>query len=194
MAKPQLVLDAGGVIVTNFSASFLLDLAVQEDVSFERLKSGFRDLRESFWTGRLPESAFWDWLEREIPKLNREEASRSLIRLLKPLPAFRLLPEWSRHADLHLLSNHRAEWLLPVLEPIRPYLKSITVSSEAGHCKPDPQLYAIANAMLSADRPRVLFVDDQEKNFAAAAAIGWETILADENGEWLVRVESIWDG
>ncbi|WP_018755043.1 hypothetical protein [Paenibacillus terrigena] len=37
----------------------------------------------------------------------------------------------------------------------------------------------------------ILYVDDQQKNFAPAIALGWRTLLSDETGDWMTRVEEL---
>jgi putative hydrolase of the HAD superfamily len=34
----------------------------------------------------------------------------------------------------------------------------------------------------------VVFVDDQEKNLVEARNLGWNTLLADDKGEWIKNV------
>ncbi|MCC3377260.1 hypothetical protein [Cohnella sp. REN36] len=36
----------------------------------------------------------------------------------------------------------------------------------------------------------VLFVDDQEKNLASARSLGWNTMLADDQGDWRREAEA----
>ncbi|WP_461671151.1 HAD family hydrolase, partial [Mycobacterium tuberculosis] len=83
---------------------------------------------------------------------------------------------------IHLLSNHRHEWLEELLEPIRPYLKSITISSQVGCCKPDIEIFEIVKSRIN--KTKTLYVDDQEKNLDSAKKLGWTTVHADEDGKW----------
>jgi putative hydrolase of the HAD superfamily len=106
---------------------------------------------------------------------------------LKPLPALDKLKEWCPVIDIHLLSNHRIEWLSPIIDSIRPCLKSVTVSSAVGCSKPHPAIYERAASNLASNR-NVLFVDDQAKNFEQASILGWNTLLADPQGGWTDKV------
>lgn len=96
----------------------------------------------------------------------------------------------SRRFDLHLLSNHRPEWILNVLNPVLSHFKTLTISSEAGVCKPDIGIFRIAQAKLPPGAA-VIFVDDQEKNLVPARTLGWQTLLADEEGSWIAKLEEI---
>nr|WP_246427706.1 HAD-IA family hydrolase [Paenibacillus phyllosphaerae] len=105
------------------------------------------------------------------------------------LPAALRLQEWSRTMDLHLLSNHRTEWLLPVLQPYLSCFKSITISSEAGLAKPNPDLFTrLSNTLPSG--AEVIFVDDHERNLEQGRAIGWAGLIADPENKWIDFVDA----
>ncbi|TCN26144.1 HAD family hydrolase [Mesobacillus foraminis] len=109
-----------------------------------------------------------------------------LLSFIHPLPTSIEIRNWSEYANIHILSNHRVEWVEPILQPIQGYLKSITISSEAGCCKPQPEIYAKVKMELKSKN--ILYVDDQEKNFNEARILGWNTLLADEKGAWIDEV------
>lgn len=189
MGKPQLILDAGGVIVTNFPASFWEELARQAGTAVEELQQFFhRELKEPLWTGKIGEPAFWDMIVRRYPAVDPARARSVFLAGLRLLPAAGRLPGLSERFGIHLLSNHRPEWILDVLRPVLHCFSSLTISSEAGVCKPNPEIYRVVTARLPKGAP-VLFIDDQEKNLAPARELGWQTMLADEEGTWLDRLE-----
>ncbi|REE69598.1 putative hydrolase of the HAD superfamily [Paenibacillus taihuensis] len=188
MSRLQLVLDAGGVIVTNLPELWreIADIAA---VPYKELKGGFKqELRDTLWSGQVGEDAFWRWMNRYCPQLAIEDGRALMVKHLRVLPAFDRIPVWSEAADIHLLSNHRHEWLLPVLEPIKPFVASITISSQSGFCKPVAQIYEIVQTNLKSHE-RILFVDDSEGNLAPARELGWQTLLADEDGLWVRKIE-----
>ncbi|WP_274649718.1 hypothetical protein [Paenibacillus humicola] len=190
MTKPQLVLDVGGVLLTNMT-DFWREAAACASVPGEQLRAQFRkDLRRSLWSGELPESGFWSWLTGRFPALDAEETARMLQKSLQPLPAMALIPQWSEMAGIHLLSNHRAEWIRPLLEPILPFIAGVTISSESGVCKPEEEIYRLAASQLTGQGP-VLYIDDQDVNFVQAEKLGWRTLTADEAGEWTKQVERL---
>jgi HAD superfamily hydrolase (TIGR01509 family) len=189
MNRFQLILDIGGVLATNLTG-FWRDAAASAGIPYEELRALYKkDVREALWSGRMAESDFWNWLNASFP-LERETAYGLLKANLRPLPALARLPEWGRSADIHLLSNHRAEWIVPILEPVRPYIRSMTISSEAGCFKPHPDIYRLAASQLTGSGP-ALYVDDQVKNLAHASALGWQTLLADERGDWIGEVDML---
>lgn len=59
-------------------------------------------------------------------------------------------------------------------------------------CKPLPQAYETALQMAGVDKPQeCVFVDDMPRNLVPAKAMGFYTVLIDENG--LAGSEEIWD-
>lgn len=188
MIRPQLVLDIGGVLATNLSPLLWQLLAAEATVSEEALYSEYKQqISGRLWTGEISEEQFWIWVKKYTPLLSTERARAFIDRSLQPLPALARIAEWSTTADIHLLSNHLPAWVDPIVKPIKPYLKNITISSEAALIKPHPDIYA-RSASFIPPGSKVLFVDDQEKNIKQAASLGWQTLLADEDGKWISLV------
>lgn len=187
--RPQLVLDVGGVLLSNLTG-FWRSLPDAAGVPYEAIRSAYKqEMREALWCGRSDEPGFWRWLAARWPGIDPTGARQALIDSMQPLPALALLPAWSRLADVHILSNHRAEWLRPLLAPHLPHLASLTVSSEAGCAKPNAAIYEAARRNLPLGAP-VLFVDDKRSNLRASEAFGWHTLLADEQDHaWTAEVE-----
>lgn len=190
MSRLQLVLDAGGVIVTNLPELWK-ELADIAEIPYSMLREKYKlELRDTLWTGQIGEEGFWDWMIDYIPRLTVEEGRALMSKHLRALTAYDRIPAWSEFADIHLLSNHRHEWLLPVLEPIRSYLSSVTISSQSSCCKPATQIYELVQSKLQVHEP-VLFVDDSERNLVPARELGWGTLLADEEGIWMRQVDEM---
>ncbi|MEK3886273.1 hypothetical protein [Bacillus sp. FSL K6-3431] len=185
--KPELILDIAGVLATNLSPKFWLELSSESATPYDKLVKFKKNIREELWTGKITEREFWTRLCEQFPSIELEYAKLILFSNIKPLPAFEEVPIWSQYANIHLLSNHRIEWIEPILSPILIYLKSMTVSSEVGCCKPQSDIYSKVALFLNS-RANILFVDDQEKNFKEANILGWDTLLADEEGDWINKV------
>lgn len=185
--KPDLVLDIAGVIATNFSPSFWDDLSLEFAVSYDKLLHFKKEIRRDLWTGRITEKEFWLKLTEEFPTIELDYAKFKLLTEIKPLPAIEEIPIWNEYANIHLLSNHRIEWVKHIINPVNDYIKSITISGEVGYCKPQTDIYLMVNSHIE-QGANVLFVDDQEKNLIEASNLGWNTILADEKGEWTKNV------
>ncbi|WP_373231366.1 HAD family hydrolase [Cohnella sp.] len=189
MNKPQLVLDVAGVIVTNFSSTFWGEVAQNTGISFNTIRSLFKEVREDLWSGRISEQDFWRWLSNHCPEIDPLSARVLLSEHLKLLLSAEFLVSWSQKCDIHLLSNHRHEWLEELLEPIKPYLQSITISSQVGCCKPNSAIYEIVKSRIN--NTNTIYVDDQEKNLDPARRLGWTTVLADEEGNWIGVVSEL---
>ncbi|ANA82819.1 haloacid dehalogenase [Paenibacillus glucanolyticus] len=188
MKKTQLVLDVAGVLITNFSPAFWHDTTRANGITFGELKLLFAtEIRKPLWTGQMSEEAFWNWLAGYCP-VEPKELKTILFNNLHTMPAFDLVPEWSVQTDIHLLSNHRSEWLQMLLDPIRPYLASVTISSDEGCCKPDLPIYHIVASKLDEGKSTI-YVDDQAKNLRPAEELSWSTVLADPEGQWIKLVQ-----
>ena len=185
-SKPDLVLDIAGVLATNLSPYFWNDLSLKFGVPYEKLIQFKKDTREELWTGEITEQDFWLKLSSSFPSVETKYARSKLISVIKPLPGLKKIPIWSQHANIHLLSNHRIEWIQHILTGISPYIKSITISGEAGCCKPESDIYLKVEQYLN--KTQTLFVDDQEKNLKEASNLGWNTLLADKQGFWVEKV------
>lgn len=184
--KPELVLDIAGVIATNFSPIFWEDLSSKNEVSYDELIKFSKEVREELWTGKIKDEEFWDMLIERFPTIDRGYAATKLLSVIKPLPAFEEIPLWSKYANIHLLSNHRIEWVKHIIRPVEEYIKSINISGDVGFCKPQVEIYLKVSSHFKGEE-NVLFVDDQEKNLIEARNLGWNTLLADDKGEWIKK-------
>ncbi|MFC7393820.1 hypothetical protein [Scopulibacillus cellulosilyticus] len=189
-AKPELILDIAGVLTANFSPVFWQQLSSNHNVPYETLITFKKDIREKLWTGKIKETEFWIRLGEQFPSIDIKDAQLMMRTCIKPLPAIKKVPFWSQFANIHLLSNHRAEWIGPIINPIRNYVTSIAISSQTGCCKPQAEIYVTVNSSLK-NKENVLFIDDQEKNFKEARQLGWYTLLADKESNWIKKVMPI---
>ncbi|WP_394186202.1 HAD family hydrolase [Metabacillus halosaccharovorans] len=125
-----------------------------------------------------------------FPTIDGSYAKKKLLSVIKPLPALEELPLWSWFANIHLLSNHRIEWIKHIIRPVENSIKSITISCDVGLCKPQVGIYVVVNSKISSEG-KAIFIDDQEKNLIVARNLGWNTILADDKGKWIEKVTQI---
>lgn len=167
-------------------------LAASSDVPRWRIEHRFRtSLYGPFWRGDVLAESLWTGL------VALAEASVAPDRLadafhagLRPGPAVRQLASWSRRARLVLLSNHRASWLLPVLdaEGVTDLFESVVISDTVKIAKPDREIFVVAAAH-RASEDEVMYVDDDPRNIAVGASFGWRTVLAEESNLWQSEVE-----
>jgi putative hydrolase of the HAD superfamily len=190
--KVQLVLDVGGVLLSNLTPTFWTQLVERTGVDYAEIRSKYkREIRDHLWSGAVEEPQFWQWLNRYCPSLLEEEGRAMIMDNLVPLASLERLEGWRQLADLHILSNHRSEWLMPKLADYVHHFTSLTVSSSAGCFKPDLRIYHhAAETIGTADGP-ILFIDDSAANLEKAQSLGWSVLHADPAGEWLNKVEPI---
>ena len=183
MNKKQLILDAGGVIVTNLTPGFWETIAAAASKTYEEIRAAYAaDIRDGLWTGTLAEAEFWRWLSAQCPGSAEQEARTLLQRNIRLLPAFhshtgmepacgRAYPEavtarngwrriWKGCGRIWGMSSFRARQGQASLPGI--YTRPCTRS----WIRRRPSLY----------------VDDQRKNLTAAEGLGWQGLLADEEG------------
>jgi putative hydrolase of the HAD superfamily len=186
------VLDAGGVLVAPAPVPALIrDLAGPGERA-EALVGRFRrELRRPLWSGAAPEAALWRWLrEAGVADASDGALRARLVAGLRPLPALGRVADWRRRVPVAVLSNHRSEWLLPVLARagLGPEDARILVSDRIGALKPDAAAW---DALLAPgiDPGDVLLVDDAPRNLRAAAARGMRTLPAGPDGAWIREVD-----
>lgn len=196
MAVRRLVLDAGGVLLAERFRPFLAAVAEEHGQAGQELLALYEaELRSCLWRGEATVEEFWlavaRALEAEDPEATAVELGRRAQGLFEPLGTTSRLAVWAESAELWLLSNHRHEWLRPVLEAegLISLFDRLIISSEAGAMKPEPAIYAALREGLSAD-DLVLFVDDKQENLDAAASSGAELLLADPDGQWTAGVDA----
>lgn len=184
-----LVLDVGGVLATNLTPSLWEQLALMADGDHHTLYAAYKaELSQKLWTGQCTEEQWRLWLANRGIALELEQSNELIAKHLRPLPAMNKLEQWAKMCNIIIMSNHRSEWLLPVLQPYTSYFTDIHISNIAGRCKPDPQWFQAIDESFS--RPcQILFVDDSNKNINAAQLCGWKTVLADEEGNWTKSID-----
>ena len=90
-----------------------------------------------------------------------------------------LIQELRKTKRVALCSNAWSEFIQPILEEhqLSELFEAIEISSEVGYTKPDKEMYlAVTDALVVAPGDCV-FIDDNQKNVAAAEALGMEGIL-----------------
>lgn len=87
-------------------------------------------------------------------------------------------------ARLALLSNDISEFSRNILEHNRigGYFSSTVVSGDVGMRKPDPAIYRLTLDRLNSNAEECIFIDDNPKCLATAAALGGGTVLFRRDG------------
>ena len=185
-----LVLDLGGVLFPSAMPGIVADVASDLGVDRERVRRHVDTaLLHALWSGEVSIDVFWARIASATgaplsPARRARWASRVAARM-RPLPALRCLPVWSRHVRIGILSNHRAEWARPALARagVLDLLDPVLISSETGCVKPDADAFAQL-ARLGVAPSRILYVDDRAAARRGAARVGVRTRAADPAGRW----------
>ncbi|WP_422357488.1 HAD-IA family hydrolase [Qipengyuania flava] len=94
-----------------------------------------------------------------------------------PVPGSHALVERldARSVPLYAITNFGAEFWAGFRpsEPIFDRFRDIVVSGEEKLAKPDPAIFALAEARFGRSASTMLFIDDNRANVDAAAACGW---------------------
>ena len=94
-----------------------------------------------------------------------------------PVPGSHALVERldARGVPLYAITNFGAEFWAGFRpsEPIFDRFRDIVVSGEEKLAKPDPAIFALAEARFERSASTMLFIDDNRTNVDAAAACGW---------------------
>lgn len=187
--RPRIGLDAGGVLIDSLMPSFPARAAASMGADPGTVRAMLTDdgFRRGYWSGDLPEDAFWGTLDLDAPDPGR----RAEVLDLRPRIDPARVAAWRAVADVWVVSNHRHEWLLPVLGRLGfdEVVDHIEVSSLTGRVKPDPAAW---EALIADGTPAmdVVVVDDQEPNLEAARSLGITAIRAGGDNSWADAVDA----
>lgn len=158
-------------------------LGADPDLVAELIRGPFRD---EYWGGRVPERTFWDRLGVPVP--GDDARARILDLRLRVDPA--RVAAWREVSDIWIISNHRHEWLAPVLAHtgLADVVDRVEISSIGGKVKPDPDAWAVLLAD-GTDPSQVLVVDDQARNIEAARSLGITAVTATGDLSWCDEVD-----
>jgi FMN phosphatase YigB (HAD superfamily) len=186
-----LVVDIGDVLIDDAFPDLLARIARDSGGDAEVIAARYDALSPRLWRGRVPEQAFWQAMCESCRRPDVPGWRAHLDELLAPRPAIHRLGEWSRQVPIVALSNHRGEWIRPVLDrlDISRHFSALLISSELGCAKPDDEVFDRLLDVVDSPPGRLLFVDDRAENLDAAGHRGIETLWADPDGAWLDDVE-----
>ncbi len=143
------------------------------------LRAWEEEAGDLYLRGQLPEGFLWEWIAGETgtdPDLWRETLWSSLY----PLASANFLARLSDLAEIHLVSEIRAEWLRPIIrgEGLLSVISSLSFASESGLRRPD--LYALPDV----EGSEVIVVDDYQ-DLRSVERLGYRPMIADRRMAWL---------
>ena len=184
-----LAIDLGGVLIHDPLHELLDALEKSGGLPQREMQQIYVDqFRYPLWSGTLEEEEFWtEMLRVSGASGSVEEWREFLLESLRLLPAAERIEELSSQAQLFSISNHRSEWILPVLRDngLDDYFEEIFISSEVGEVKPDAEFFELFLSRSGASLEEVLFIDNLQRNLDAAKELGMNTLLADTGGDWV---------
>lgn len=186
----KLVLDAGGVIITEPIPQLLEGLAEAGGVDKRSLEEWFQQqMYGRVWSGQMTEQQFWRaMLDRAgLPPQLEEVWRNRWLEWLQPTPAWDKVAGWAEQGRVGILSNHLPIWLEPLLKGLPLDPQDIIISARLGSYKPRPTIFHLAARHFGTGES-VLFVDDRPGNLKVAQQhCGWQTVLAE--GDWSDKVD-----
>ncbi|WP_080792675.1 HAD family hydrolase [Corynebacterium pacaense] len=186
-AAPAFLFDVFGVLIRTQGRAHLerIDRELGEPGRSQRLMEVYAELRPALDAGRVSETNYWNQIRlraglefldpAEAIEVDYrgvvEEENRDVVDLVLDLRArgYRVgilsnIPEGLARD----LRNAHSTWLDKV--------DSVTFSYEIGAAKPEPEAFHAALESLGVPAERVIFIDDTERNVAAAREEGLQAI------------------
>jgi len=202
-----IVSDFGGVLTTPLSTGFL---RIQDDVGVPRdafaramqaatAEAGVNPLY-GLETGEIPEQAFLAALERHLAELLGREVTlhgfgERYLAALDPndelFAYYRRLHEGG--VRFAMLTNNVREWEphWRTKLPIDDIFETVVDSAFVGFRKPDPRIYAIALERLGLPAEACAFVDDLERNVAAARELGFHGVEFRDTAQAIAELDAL---
>jgi putative hydrolase of the HAD superfamily len=92
-----------------------------------------------------------------------------------------------------LLTNNVKEWRSGWEEVLQPasLFDVVIDSSEVGTRKPEARIYEVTRELLGVAHDEIFFLDDIGQNLKAARALGWNTVLYDDDAEVLRVLDAL---
>jgi putative hydrolase of the HAD superfamily len=190
----RLILDIGGVILPSAMPQVIAELSAHSGRSDQQLWRFFNTrLFQPFWSGRMDLDEFWQVFTAyaQVPAEPAAWQTQMTASMLRPFDHLAVIRRWASVVPVGVLSNHRAEWVLPVfaryglIEVLNPLL----ISSLTGLVKPDPRAFAQLSRLGTLPK-RVLYVDDRPQALRRAEHEGIATLEARDAPTWIDQVSA----
>lgn len=190
--RPVVVFDVGGVLYEDLIDALVRTLARKTRLPASEVRKAYlsRGLRDDLWKGLISTNVFWATMGHRLgTALSPEVWDRKCLEFQRPLFPASDLTSISELAGLAILTNHRAEWLIPVLQRdnLSALFDVIVISSEVGLAKPDARIYMNLLTKLEG-YGRCIYVDDKPRNLEPARALGLDVALAKERGHLVTEL------
>jgi putative hydrolase of the HAD superfamily len=104
-----------------------------------------------------------------------------------------LLVRLRPHYKLALLTNawSDARYVLTEKFPLSQLIDEMIISAEVGLAKPDPAIYHLTLQRLNVQPHEALFIDNKQRNIAAAQALGITCILFQSSAQVIAAIQQL---
>ncbi len=182
-ARPVVVFDLGGVLI-DWNPRYLYRQLIEDEAEIERFLA---EVCHAAWNEEQDRGRTFAAAVEEAAA--RHPGERALIEayhhrwhemLAGPIiGSVQILEELKQAGyELHALTNWSVE-KFPIARERYEFLdrfESILVSGEVGLIKPDPRIFRLLLESIGRPAADCIYIDDNAKNVAAAAALGFEAI------------------
>lgn len=182
--RPQLVVTVEGVLASDPLTYFWNLMAAATDCSSEEIQLSFTQmLGEDLFSGRVSESAFWEWLAAQFGITDSSYWKELLLERRYPLLGMHLLPRLSSEADITLLCGQRHEWFADLIqaEDAAYAVSRVVYSSKVGLTKRDSALY---EKLFESGRAN-LWLDNSQHALQLAKTHHFNICVADREMQWV---------
>jgi putative hydrolase of the HAD superfamily len=184
MAIKVIIFDMGGVLTKSIFKPYLVELNKRWGVTVEQ----FRDARRPFWDayakGLISEKDFWTGiLDKLGVKEDYTRFSEGVYSSFVSVPeTIALAKRLKKGYRLAILSNNSKEWGPFCVKKfgLDEIFDDIILSCDVKVKKPSPEIFLIALKRLKVKPEECIFIDDKDRNIAAAASLGIKTVKFEE--------------
>ncbi len=182
-----ILLDLGGVVVSNAPRMFIREFAVKHNLSLEEVVNAFKMHFGNWLVGKVTEEKFWGGFLNELNLPIAEDAfiadSKEMLRLfivvdedlLGVLKTAKLNDKGLKLAVLSNCPKEIAEYIEKKYEISTVFDKTF-YSGNLGMSKPDTAMFEHAAKELGLAVEQCTFVDDRERNITPAEELGMNVI------------------
>ncbi len=181
------VFDYGGVMTTSTMPQRVVELAKRKGIDWSVIENGFaahrlqydgdfitlREMYEAIWKDagiEMDEATTAEFMEEDVKSwLYRRERTREWMAGLK-----------ERGFKIGILTNMNSTYanahFKKAFEDYIALADAMVISGEEHLFKPQPEIYRLLEKRIGLEADELCFIDDVEKNVAAAKGCGWEAI------------------
>ncbi len=177
--------DLGGVLF-NWENG-LKNLAHHVRKPYAQVLAIFKKYDDDVCRGKITPNHFWNYFRDELPvDIEMEDFLGWWADNFTPIPAMHaLVKQVSSKYKVGILTNIWGGGAFEIYVkrghvPNIPY-ETVVQSCELSLIKPEAKFFRHAQKKAGVPASKILFIDDYQKNLNKAKALGWQTVLFEEN-------------